>query len=127
MGIDFAYQKIEYPENREDQPHWSYSGFMEFRKRLAAEIDIDLDAMQGFCEPGEIYREWDTVNDAIVSFLDHSDCEGEMDYNICETVAPRLRELVAKWPDDDYDKITALRLASMMDQCAKNEWILSFR
>lgn len=119
MGIDFAFRKKEFPKN---SPHWSYSGFNVFRKRLAKDIGIELDAMDG--HGGSIA--WDTVEDDIVPLLNHSNCDGELSYDQCEKVAPRLRELIKGWPEDDYDKRTALKLCDMMDECAKNDWILEF-
>ena len=49
--------------------HWSYSCFHEFRRKLAAEIGIDLDDMDGF----EGTLSWDDLKDDIVPLLDHSD------------------------------------------------------
>lgn len=31
-----------------ETPHWAYSGFMRFRERVAATIDVDLEMMEGF-------------------------------------------------------------------------------
>jgi len=38
MGLNFSHTDM----------HWSYSCFHEFRRKLAAEIGIDLDDMDGF-------------------------------------------------------------------------------
>lgn len=126
MGIDFAYRKIEFPE-REKRVYWSYGGFNAFRERLAKEIGIDLRLMDGFCGPDKEGVLWGTVNDYIVPFLNHSDCDGNLSPDQCRDIYIRLIELVQHWPDDDYDKRTALKLADMMEQCAKNEWVLEFR
>lgn len=101
---------------------WSYSGFHCFRKRLAIQIDINLRAMEGF--GGN--TPWSAVNDPIVPLLDHSDCEGELNPEECHTVGPRLRELVAEWPEDDDDRLMALRLADDMADCAALDTPLEF-
>jgi hypothetical protein len=41
-------------------------------------------------------------------------------------VAPRLRQLVAEWRDDDYDKINALLLAEGMELAAASNEPLVF-
>lgn len=65
---------------------------------------------------------WDKVKDDIVPLLNHSDCDGILTPDECRKVAPRLRELVANWLDDDRDKINALLLAEGMEKAAsKNE------
>jgi hypothetical protein len=100
MGLDFNLTKA----------HWSYSGFNNFRRRIASIIGIELDNMVGF--GGKI--SWDTIDDNIKPLLSHSDCDGELSPEDCKIVEPRLRELVKYWDDTDYDKIQALRLVSGM-------------
>ena len=63
--------------------------------------------------------------------LNHSDCEGDLSPEECRQVAPRLRELVKSWPDDEesergWDKRAALELAGDMDACADNAEPLIF-
>lgn len=87
---------------------WAYSGFNRFRARLAKEIGLDLDLMEGF--GGD--RKW-SCQDAIIPFLNHSDCEGELTAEECATVGPRLKELVKNW-DECVDKSRALELANDM-------------
>ena len=117
MGLDF---------NR-SEASWSYGGFHEFRKALAAEINIDLETMEGFADNG---KPWAEIDDPIVPFLNHSDSDGELAPEECHQVAPRLRELVAGWPDDTsargYDKESALVLADDMETCAEEETPLGF-
>lgn len=97
---------------------WSYSGFNEFRERLASEIGIVLSEMAGFngvdkkiiSEEGfEAYLEavrldsllpkksWEEINDPIVPLLNHSDCEGILKPDICEALANRLEEITENW------------------------------
>lgn len=115
MGLDFSHCEA----------HWSYSGFMDFRKRLASEIGVDLEKMNGFIEKNGL--PWYRVVDAIKPLLDHSDCDGELSPDECLTVASRLRELVADWPDGDYDKTHALLLAKGMELAASENMPLIFR
>ena len=114
MGLDF----------RGSDAHWSYGGFHRFRARLAMEVGIDLENMQGF---GGKQISWDGVYDPLKWLLSHSDCDGEMSPKECEKVYPRLREIIGKWPDDDYDKIQATRLADGMENCALDDKPLIFR
>lgn len=142
MGLDFSHCEA----------HWSYSGFMHFRTRLAAEAGIALHCMESFaytmlgekCEKIVLYLfnekesrsegivgiqpviKWSSVQGEIVPFLNHSDCDGEMSPNECEVTAPIIRELVASWPDDDYDKIQALELVEGMEEAARNGECLLF-
>ena len=112
MGLDFYGSKA----------HWSYSGFNHFRKRLANEIGIDLENIQGYGGNLSLNK----LQDDIKSLLDHSDCDGELSFQECEKVAPRLRELISDWDDDDYDKVQALLLAEGMEDCATNKQSLIF-
>ena len=113
MGIDFSH----------DEAHWSYSGFHDFRRRLAQEIEVDLGMMDGF--GGDI--PFDSVKDSIEPLLNHSDCEGGLTPEECAKAAPRLRELVSKWPDDDYDKRNALMLAKGMEEALSKDVNFEFQ
>ena len=108
MGIDFSHCDA----------HWAYSGFNRFRLCLANEIGVDLDKMEGFSDKNKPIS-WDKVKDDIKPLLSHSDCDGILTSAQCKKVAPRLRQLVKAWDDDDYDKINALRLAEGMDSASK--------
>jgi hypothetical protein len=94
--------------------YWSLSGFKKFKKRLAACIGLDLKNMQHF--GGK--RSWGTVADDIALLL-HWDCLTELPPAVCSAIAPRLKELVANWPDG-HDRVNALRLADSMDLAAKH-------
>lgn len=112
MGLDFSHGAA----------NWSYGGFSRFREKLGKEIGIELRITDYF--DGTF---WETVTDPITPLLNHSDCDGELTPSECAEVAPRLRELIAKWKDDDYDKIQALELADSMEECAKNNENLIFQ
>jgi hypothetical protein len=101
---------------------WSYGGFMSFRKRLAKEIDIDLEEMDGF---GGI-KSWKTVESPIKLLLNHSDCDGVLSGDDCGDVYPELLKLIENWPPDDYDRITAEKLAKAMKGCNDNDDELIF-
>lgn len=106
MGLDFS----------NCSARWSYSGFNAFRRSLGAEIGLDLDEMEGF--GGN--KSWELVNDPIVPFLAHSDCDGELSPKECGQVGPRLRELVEHLPEKDYNRKNALMLVEAMAECAKS-------
>ncbi|WP_267379428.1 hypothetical protein, partial [Bacillus sp. GM_Baccil_2] len=112
MGLDFNLSEVR----------WGYISFGNFRRKLAKEIDLDLDAMIGF--GGDF--SWDLVEDDIKEFLNHSDCEGELTPEQCKVIAPRLIELVSGWSDDDPDKEKALELADDMQWCYENNRVLEF-
>lgn len=116
MGLDLHLVRVDY-----DGPHarWAHSGFMEFRRRLAKEIGVDLDEMEGFKKIGG-GRRWAEVLDPLVPLLDHSDCDGWLDYDACVKVAPRLREIVEPWPRD-YDRQQALALVAMMEEVVEGD------
>jgi hypothetical protein len=145
MGIDFSHCEAR----------WGYMGFMNFRTKLATEAGIALHCMKGFAggpsgksfealtisgESGErgkmpgfdkyVGRQpvipWENIKDDIKILLDHSDCDGELTPEECAKVAPRLRELVATWAEDDRDKINGLLLAEGMDIAAFNRENLEF-
>lgn len=123
MGLDFSH----------GDAHFSYGGFAEFRIRLAQEIGLDLHAMEGFTDSHRNTNRnrkplsWTKVKDAIVPLLNHSDCDGELTVEECLTVAPRLRELVNDWPEDDWDRKRAFELADAMEEAAKANESLEFQ
>jgi len=112
MGLNFSHSTAR----------WSYGGFHYFRKRLANEIGLNLEEMEGF---GGV-KNWDEVNDPIKPFLNHSDCDGVLTPEECRVVAQRLKELVQDW-EDYYDKRNALLLAEDMQYCAEKGITLEFR
>lgn len=127
MGLDFAYRKIVFPE-RENRVCWSYGGFHSFRNKLAKEININLDEMEGFTEAGK-GKSWEIIEDPIRYLLNHSDSDGDLHPDLCREIYPRLLELIALWSNDDYDKQMGMRLATMMKECSEseNECYLAFR
>lgn len=117
MGLSLRVGKNRYSE-------WSYSGYGDFRKKIAAQVGIDLSQMKGFFvidksilsdQGWDAYVEaiqvaieidkssdkisWDVINDPIKILLSHSDCEGEIPPEVCETLADRLEEIIKEWPE----------------------------
>jgi hypothetical protein len=116
MGVDFSHGNA----------HWSYSGFHNFRTKLARAISINLDEMQGF-EKLHLYsstgtgKPWDEVHDDLKILLSHSDCDGFLTAKDCRKIIPRLKDIIFTL-DDDYDKKMCLELIGGMDQAVrKNE------
>ena len=112
MGLDFSHCEAR----------WGYGGFGEFRKRLAKEIGMDLDAMEGF--GGDI--PFSNFNDDIIPLLNHSDCEGELTVEECKKVAPRLKEMVLSW-EDDRDRRNALELVEGIELAISRNEPLEFK
>lgn len=113
MGLDFSHCNAR----------WAYSGFNRFRNRVAVQI--------GFPEYENIKTTDDPKfskikDDPIVYLLAHSDCDGELSPTQCIELAPRLREIIKDWPEDDYDRRQALELASGMELAAKSDESLLF-
>lgn len=116
MGLDFSHADVK----------WSYSSFNHFRQRLATQIGVNLHVMKGFALGDATPISWDTVKDDIVPLLSHSDCDGALTPEECRKVAPRLRELVSRWPEHDRDKEKALLLAQGMELAASRNEDLEF-
>lgn len=114
MGLDFSHGEAQ----------WSYGGFMSFRKKLAKEIGMTLEEMEGFVEGGKPFSDF---KDDIVLLLDHSDCDGHLTPGQCKKIIPRLQALTAKWPDTDWDKGAAQRLIESMQEAIEAKENLEFR
>lgn len=113
MGLDF----------RGANARWSYGGFNRFRNRLVAEAG----------HPGTLDDLFDKHiippgldKDGIWPLINHSDCDGELTVEEMRLVEPRLRELVSRWPENDYDRLHGLLLADGMRQCIDEGEVLVF-
>ena len=104
---------------------WSYGGFHSFRLRLAKELNLKT-----FPETiGKMtHNTWEDAefDEPIEPLMNHSDCDGLLEPEECKKIAPRLRDLVRNWEDDDYDKANALILADDMEKCASAKLQLGF-
>lgn len=116
MGLSFSHGSAQ----------WAYSGFNRFRERLAQQIGLDLNEMQGYTEPPEAGKSWDKIKDPIKYLLNHEDCEGTLTPRQCALIAPRLIELTQYWDDKDFDKIRARQLSVGMKQAASKKQKLEF-
>lgn len=73
--------------------------------------------MDGYTENG---LSWDGVTDPIKPLLDHSDSGGELSPEECTSIAPRLRELIQGWEEDDpINYPQGMKLAAGMDEAAQ--------
>ena len=125
---------------------WSYSGFMEFRRGLAAEEGLVLGEMEGFCQhyPGDenahpgapcpvARRPWSEADTPLEPLLSHSDCDGVLLPYQCEQMLPRLREIHYSWlvhvdyPVMDYDVRQLGALIDGMAHCVQNGCAVVFR
>lgn len=110
--------------------HWSYYGLDSLRKRLAEAEGFDLREMHGFEPFGApdtwVGKSWDDVYTPLKPLLNHSDCDGYLRAYECEEVIPRLREIVATWPEDDDDRRAAGLLIDGMEHCVKHGCALAF-
>lgn len=118
MGLDFTYEPKA--ENAPDTPHWAYSGFMRFRRAVAASIRINIDEMGGF--GGD--KPWDKSH-PLTPFLYHSDCDGDLSPSDCGLIYPVLQQVLSNWPDD-ADKQRGQKLCECMKFCAENNVTLIF-
>ena len=92
------------------------------RKRLAAAEGFDLDSMRGF--DGD--REWADVRSDLLPLLNHSDSEGWLLPEGIGEAPERLIAIVVEWPDDDYDRTPALKLAQAMQEARAERLPLRF-
>lgn len=76
---------------------WSgaYSAFMRWRTALCEVAGYgDIMLRSGYCEPrGSIGVRWPD-DDVLVELLHHSDCDGDLKWEICGKLADRLEELL---------------------------------
>lgn len=121
MGLDI----------RPGDASWSYRGFHEFRKRLAAAEGFDLDMMRGFGGS----REWETTNGdhftPLAPLLHHSDCDGYLESEECEQALPRLVAILGTWADHPdaavrYDVEQGWRLVAAMEHSIEHGCAVRF-
>lgn len=116
------------------EAHWSYGGFNRFRQRLAEKVGLEWPEARAFISCSPAAREEDnarwqklqSLDDPIRDLLCHSDCDGELSPEQCATIAPRLKELVADWDANDFDKMQADLLVQGMLDCAESKEPLEF-
>lgn len=89
MGLDTSH----------DCWHGPYSSFHKWRVEIARAAGIDLDAMEGFAD--ENPKPWGEYN-VIHEILNHSDCEGEIRWEVCLDLSERLEKLIPEIKKDEY-------------------------
>jgi hypothetical protein len=116
----------------ENKPRWSYGGFMRFRERVAKAVGINLWEMEGYSEMEKPLgastkgKEWPGTN-PIEDLLNHSDCEGDLDWESCGKIAPILEGIIGAWNDpNNHDTTMGLILVAAMRECAEEEADLVF-
>jgi len=102
----------------------AYSAFYRWRTEIAKHAGIPLRLMEGFCDPAEWYPllvlkthnpsavqelidyhlsdlpiRWASLKpDPLHLLLNHSDCDGEIDWRSCNDIAQRLEEILSLLP-----------------------------
>lgn len=122
MGINFKEYGGHY-----SNAQWSYSGFGNFRRKVALEFGIDLFLMEGFCGNRLMTPiSWNTVKHPIKYFLNHSDSDGSISAKRCEVLYPIIKDVISKWDKNTHDYISGRDLIKTMKICAKNNKRLIF-
>ena len=131
MGLSFGVKKVELVG-----VHFSYSGFNEFRHRIARSCgfpDVYSGTENDFYSSGR----WKEMNENHPMFplLSHSDCEGDMNSEDCGKVGYHLKTLVEVWKAKLVKKYDhnlehhigkAEELSRVMIQCNENDETLVF-
>lgn len=114
MGLDFSHCDAR----------WGYIGFHRFRLKLARAAGYTIVKGDSLMGPMEV---WESEDDQPLDpLLYHSDCDGIISPEDCAKVAPALEAAVKDWPEDDYDRVNALRLAEGMRLAAAKGEDLAF-
>ena len=114
MGIDFSHCEA----------HWSYSGFNLFRRKIASIVMETEQLIDDLYGDKMIYRYM--INEPVYSFIDHSDCDGELTPEELRQIIPQLEDAVNKLEDEDGDKYRGLELIKGMKEALKNDDNLEF-
>jgi hypothetical protein len=98
--------------------HGSYGTFHQWREAVAQAAGYgSLDQYEGFSglRAGKPWPQ----NDALVTLLDHSDCDGSIVAKECAPLANRLEQLLPKltgWGEQTQQFINGLRAAAEADE-----------
>lgn len=111
MGLDISHNAW----------HGAYSAFNRYRTEIAKQIGIDLNKMDGFTDETDAI-DWDSLK-PIHYLLNHSDCDGYINWSVCAKIADELEKLlpalseldggghIGNYKDKTLEMIKGLRLA----------------
>ena len=75
--------------------HGAYSAFHRWRVEIARVAGINLDLMEGFTRDGQQGIKWESLKpDVLHVLLNHSDCDGHINWRYTKKLADRLTELL---------------------------------
>jgi hypothetical protein len=122
MGISF-YIDEEYAEFG-----FSYSGFGFFRRMIAKSAGFDLCFFDGFGGKADL----DNMQDDLRFLLNASDCEGDINWNNCQTLSKRLFQLkdevdfsdIGDKSLEEWYKSQFFNLCKALDTCVKRKVFL---
>lgn len=80
--------------------HGAYSAFMRWRIEIARCAGIELQEMAGFKDGGKSWEPY--KDDVLTELLNHSDCDGELEWKVCGKLADRLEEIMKLLPEKDF-------------------------
>ncbi|MEU3480915.1 hypothetical protein ACI2LO_33120 [Streptomyces sp. NPDC033754] len=116
-------------DNSSPDVSWSYSGFAEFRRRLAEVEGFVLSEMRGF--GGE--RPWSEVSTALEPLLDHPDAGGnDLSPEECASILVRLEAITYQWSHEGNDQLLrqhiedSRQLAGILRLCIEKNVPLAF-
>jgi hypothetical protein len=98
MGLDISH----------DCWHGGYSLFLRWRCEIARVAGIDLMNMDGYAKSGGI--KWESLKpDVLHVLLNHSDCDGYIQWRYTKKLADRLTELLPLLEDESYGSTPSCR------------------
>jgi hypothetical protein len=115
MGIAF------YVKDYDCKCRWSYIGFHNFRKKVAASLCLTLELTPDF---KWIEQDWNKWDEDWLLFLTHSDCDGYFTPDQCGRISKKMKKVIENWMPIDiigqYDLEHARYLIKAMEHCKEN-------
>lgn len=120
MGLGFT------AKGYKDGPHFSYSGFAHFRKKLASAIGIDLECMQGFGKRHPVdegyfkqgYLSWEDVQSPLKCLLNSRNDRGNLTKDKCAEILPSLKAILFLWEPSE-DKTDLEHFIKIIEHCSE--------
>jgi len=131
MSLSFCVQKVEHTD-----VGFSYSGFNEFRHRIARSIglkDVHSGDDTDMYTTGR-YKEIE-ISHPMFPLIDHDDNDGELGPDDCGMVGAYLKTLIPEWEKElgqehdkelEYDISMAKKMVDLMLRCSDNNETLLF-